>query len=110
MILYHYTDEQGVRGILLTQQIWASTRETSPKDVRYGNGQYLSDIEPGSMTSTQLSRAFLRIPWQGRRYTHFVAIDTAGLQVKRGRTHVYVIPNSAALDVGARIVRSGKVG
>ncbi|TCW77930.1 hypothetical protein C5O80_32625 [Burkholderia sp. SRS-46] len=37
----------------------------NPKDVRYGNGQYLSDIVPGTMTPAQLSRAFVNNPFQG---------------------------------------------
>ena len=36
-----------MEGILQTKVIKPSLKEPNPKDVRYGNGQYLSDIVPG---------------------------------------------------------------
>jgi hypothetical protein len=80
----------------------------NPKDVRYGNGQYLSDIKPGTKTSSQLSRAFLTNPWQGARFTHFVEIDVSGLIVKEGRPGVFVIRNNKSLDLTGRIVSWGR--
>jgi len=107
--LYHYTNQKGLEGIISSQQLNASTSETNPNDVRYGNGQYLSDIVPGTKTPAQLSRAFLNVPWQGRRYTNYVEIDVTGLNVKQGRSGVFVIPNNGPLDVSNRIVSLGKV-
>jgi hypothetical protein len=49
------------------------------KDVRYGNGQYLSNIVPGTMTPAQLSRSFLGRPFHGSRFTHYVEIDATRL-------------------------------
>ena len=109
MILYHYTDAAGHRGILESGQIHASTRARNPRDVRYGDGPYLSDIPPGSKTSAQLSRESLNLPFFGSRFTHDVAIEVEGLGWSEGRPGVYLIPNERPLDVSGRIMASGPV-
>jgi hypothetical protein len=108
-ILYHYTSEIGLAGILSTQSLRASTAASNPGDARYGNGQYLSDTEPGTKTPAELSAFFLRIPFQKRRFTHYVAIDVTGLDMLVGRPGVFVIPNEVDLDLSGRIVGSGEV-
>jgi RHS repeat-associated protein len=105
--LFHYTDEAGQKGILDSGQLNPSLREVNPADDRYGNGQYLSDIKPGSMTSNQLSRAFLGAPFWGSRFTNFVEIDVSGLNVVEGRAGVFVIPNEGPLDLTGRIASWG---
>ncbi|MBS7528915.1 hypothetical protein IC619_000205 [Hazenella sp. IB182353] len=60
--LYHYTNESGLNGILHSKQN-ASLKANNPKDARYGDGQYLNDITPGSKRPGQLSYAFIRNPW-----------------------------------------------
>jgi hypothetical protein len=105
--LFHYTDEAGQKGILDSGQLNPSLRELNPNDARYGNGQYLSDIKPGTMTSNQLSRAFLGAPFWGSRLTNFVEIDVTGLNVIEGRAGVFVIPNEVPLDLAGRIVSWG---
>jgi hypothetical protein len=109
MILYHYTDEQGLQGILATGTLLASTMARNPRDVRYGNGQYLTDLEPGSKTPAQLSREFLNLPYLGRRFTHYVAIVVDGLTVIEGRTGVFVVPNEGPLDLAGRVVAFGRI-
>ena len=47
--LYHYTDEKGLKGILEDEELKPSLKEVNPKDARYGNGQYVSDIVPGML-------------------------------------------------------------
>lgn len=71
-------------GILTSGVIYPSLKATSPSDVRYGEGVYVSDIAPGSMTVHQLSRRLLGLPWLGRRLTHFVEIDVDGLPIVIG--------------------------
>jgi RHS repeat-associated protein len=105
--LFHYTDEAGHNGILESGKLRPSLRSVNPNDARYGNGQYLSDISPGTRTSAQLSRAFLGNPFQGARFTHYVGIDVSGLNVVEGRAGVFVIPNEGPLSLAGRIVRSG---
>lgn len=107
--LYHYTNEAGLNGIVDSGQLKPSLKALNPNDVRYGNGQYLSDIPPGTMTPAQLSRQFINNPYQGARYTHFVEIDTAGLDIIQGRPGVYVVPNEVPLDLTGRLTNSGKV-
>ena len=77
--------------------------------MRYGNGQYFSDILPGTKTPAQLSRHFLALPYLGRRFTHDVAVDVEGLDVIPGRPGVFVIPNDDSLDLAGKIVGSGRV-
>jgi HYD1 signature containing ADP-ribosyltransferase len=107
--LFHYTTQRGLEGILLSQKLLASLAANNPADVRFGNGQYLSNLEPGAKTPAQLSRALLGQPFQGRRFTHYLEIDITGLMVVHGRGNIFVIPNDTALDLVGRIVRSGKV-
>jgi RHS repeat-associated protein len=108
--LYHYTNEKGVQGIQDSHELWASTKEHNPKDARYGDGQYLSDIAPGTKTNGQLSAAFLHVPWAGRKFTHFVEIDVTGLDVYqvKDRPNVFYIPGDKPLNLAGRIVRTGR--
>src|SRR5262245_18038296 len=52
--LYHYTDEAGLKGITESKSLWASTKAANPGDVKFGNGQYLSDVVPGTKDAYQL--------------------------------------------------------
>jgi hypothetical protein len=106
--LYHYTNEAGHDGILQSGEMRPSLKANNPKDARYGDGQYLTDIEPGTKTQGQLSAAFLRVPWAGQKFTHFLEIDVTGLDVVEGRPGVFVVPGSGPLDLTGRIVRSGR--
>jgi hypothetical protein len=105
--LFHYTDAAGQKGILDSGRLNPSLRELNPNDARYGNGQYLSDIKPGTMTSNQLSRAFLGAPFWGSRFTNFVEVNVTGLNVVEGRAGVFVVPNEVPLDLIGRIVDWG---
>lgn len=98
-----------MNGILDSGVLNPSLYSLNPNDVRYGNGQYLSDIVPGTMTPAQLSRAFINNPFQGSRYTNYLAIDVSGLNVVMGRPGVFVVPNETPLDLTGRIVGSGPV-
>jgi hypothetical protein len=86
-----------------------SLKALNPNDVRYGNGQYLSDIVPGTKTPAQLSRQFLNQPFQGAKFSHYVEVDVTGLNVVQGRPGVFVIPNETPLNLTGRIVNSGPV-
>jgi hypothetical protein len=107
-VLYHYTTEAGAKGILESEKLFPSLKQLNPKDARYGNGQYLSDIAPGTKSAAQLSREFLGMPFQGARFTHYVEIDVRGLNVVQGRPGVYVVPNEGELQLINRIMSSGK--
>ena len=45
-IMCHYTSEQGYKGILQSKNIRPSLKVNNPKDARFGEGQYVSDIQP----------------------------------------------------------------
>jgi hypothetical protein len=107
--LYHYTNEAGMNGIVDSAQLNPSLKALNPNDVRYGNGQYLSDIPPGTRTPSELSYDFLGMPFQARRFTNYVEIDVTGLNVVQGRPGVFVVPNEVPLDLTGRIVGNGKV-
>lgn len=98
-----------MNAIVESQKLNPSLRENNPKDTRYGNGQYLSDIQPDMYTPAQLARRFINIP-NKYRFTHYVEIDVKGLEVIQGRDGVFVIPNDSLLDLAGRIVSIGKVG
>ncbi|WP_143026897.1 HYD1 signature containing ADP-ribosyltransferase family protein [Celeribacter baekdonensis] len=106
-IFYHYTDDAGLAGILSSQSLLPSTIAANPKDARYGNGQYVTDIIPGTRSNASLSQTFIRNRFQGQKFKNFVAIDITGLPVVNGRPHVYVIPNDAPLPLAGRIVAAG---
>ncbi len=107
--LYHYTNESGMNGIIESNQLNPSLKANNPKDARYGNGQYLSDIAPDSKTPSQLAKQFVNIP-NKYKYTNYVEIDVSGLNLINGREGIFVIPNELPLDLTGRIVSSGKVG
>lgn len=106
--LFHYTDAAGMKGITESNLLFPSLRALNPKDARYGNGQYLSDILPGTMSCAQLSRCFIGQPFQGQRFTNYVEIDVTGLNVLKGREGVFVVPNESPLDLSARIMSWGR--
>jgi hypothetical protein len=107
--LFHYTNQKGLTGILDSGNLRPSLKAVNPSDVRYGNGQYLSDIVPGTKTPAQLSREFLGQPFQGSKYTHYLKIDVSGLNAIQGRPGVFVVPNEVPLNLGGRIINSGPV-
>lgn len=108
--LYHYTNEGGYNGILESAEMWPSIKANNPKDARFGDGQYMSDIQPGTKTPGQLSHAFVRVPWAGHKFSHFFEIDVRGLEIMRSveRPDVYVYLNDGPLDLTGRIVSHGK--
>ncbi len=106
--MYHYTSEMGYAGILKTQRINPSLKANNPKDARYGEGQYLSDIMPGTKRPAQLSMIFFGIPWAGKRFTHYFTINVFGLSVIFGRSHVFLIKNLKPLDISERLVKHGR--
>ncbi len=107
-ILYHYTSERGYRGILDSNSINPSLKANNPKDARFGEGQYVSDIMPKTKRPSQLSMIFFGIPWAGKRFEYHINIDVNGLNVIHGRKSVYLIPNTKPLDISNRIKGHGK--
>ena len=106
--LYHYTTREGMEAILQSGELNPSLKALNPADARYGDGQYLTDIIPGTRSPGSLSSTFLRVPGQGRRFTHYVEIDVSGLVVYEGRPGVSLIPNEGPLNVSDLIMSFGQ--
>ena len=109
MVLYHYTTEPNMWAIVGSGILRPSRARAGSKDVRYGNGQYLSDIAPGTLALTQLARALSGMPFIWRRFTHFVAIEVSGWEVIRCRPGVFLVPGNFALSLEDRIVAYGRL-
>ncbi|ENH2499041.1 hypothetical protein ABVY78_004639 [Vibrio parahaemolyticus] len=107
-VLHHYTSAEGRTGIVESKTINPSLKENNPRDARYGDGQYLSDIPPGSKTGGQLSYEFYGQPFQKARVTDYVSIKTEGLSVKKGRANVFVVLGNEPLDISERLVDEGE--
>ena len=107
-VLYHYTSQIGYRGILESKLINPSLKANNPKDARFGEGQYVSDIMPKTKRPSQLSMIFFGIPWAGRRFEYHISIDVHGLDVIHGRANVYLIKNIKPLDISKRLKGHGK--
>jgi hypothetical protein len=107
-ILYHYTNEAGMEGIVSSGELRPSLQANNPRDVRYGEGQYLTDIVPGTKSPAQLAKQFINVP-NRYKYTHYVGINVTGLKVQMGRDAVYVVPNTLPLNISKRIINYGKV-
>lgn len=100
-------NEEGLAGILKSGELRPSLESINPNVVRYGIGQCLADIIPGTKTLAQLSREFIGQPFQGKKYTRFLEFDTTGLLVIEGRPGVFVNPGEVPLDLTGRIINSG---
>jgi hypothetical protein len=80
-VFHHYTSEEGHSGILQSKMIRPSLRANNPRDARFGDGQYLSDILPGPKRPGQLSMIFFGMPFGGRRFTHYVSSSNDGTRL-----------------------------
>ncbi|MGW5411793.1 HYD1 signature containing ADP-ribosyltransferase family protein [Actinomadura geliboluensis] len=104
---FHYTDEQGLRGILESGFLRPSLRASNPKDARYGDGCYLSDIRPGTISPKRLSRRLVGVPWMSQRFTHYVELDVTGLNLALCRENVFLVPRREPLPLEGRIKHWG---
>ncbi|GAA4859606.1 HYD1 signature containing ADP-ribosyltransferase family protein [Kitasatospora terrestris] len=105
--LFHFTTERSMQAILASEELWPSLKSENPRDALYGNGQYLTDIPPGKVSPSVLSYALVRLPFAGRRFTHYVEIDVTGLEVKPCRESVYLVEGDYPLGLSGRIKNSG---
>lgn len=103
--LYHYTSEAGYNSIMKSRTLNPSI---GAKNARFGTGQYFTDIQPGSMTMGQTSYRLYGVPWNRTRLTHYIEIDTRGLNIINNKQFNYLNPSSSPLDLGGRILGGGK--
>lgn len=130
--LFHYTDEEGLAGILDKREIW---RSKGYKNARYGDGQYFSDIPPediiayhpnaltesdvasGKLSLRDLSETFYRNPNKTHKITRYIEIDVSDLPVRQAtqldgnslRDNVQLILNNSHMSTIGRVVRHGEV-
>ncbi|MCD9020574.1 HYD1 signature containing ADP-ribosyltransferase family protein [Cohnella silvisoli] len=107
--MHHYTTANGLQSILKTQKILPSLRAANPNDARYGDGQYFTDIIPNTKTVTEISHALVGNPFQGNKFTHYISLNLTGLPVVLGRKNVFVLLNTAPLNISGRILNYGQV-
>ena len=107
-ILYHYTSQKGLVGILQSLHILPSLKANNPKDARYGDGQYLTDIAPGTKTNGELTRALIGRPFPESKYSRYVAINVGGLVVRNPASNIFVVPNSSPLNIVDRLIDYGE--
>ncbi|WP_169744745.1 RHS repeat-associated core domain-containing protein [Paenibacillus odorifer] len=107
ILLYHYTDKQGYDGILSSRQINPSLKALRPTDARYGDGVYLTDIAPNTMSYQELSKKMYNNVNQTNKTTYYFAIDITDLVIKYGRDNVYVYLTQTPLDISDRLVNAG---
>ena len=98
-----------MKGILESGSLRPSLKAVNPKDARFGDGQYLTDIVPGSRSPASIARELIGRP-NKYKFTNYVEIDTMDLPVvvPPNRAGVYIIRNDGDLDIINRIIGSGK--
>jgi hypothetical protein len=108
LIMYHYTTEKGMQGILASGQINPSLWTPNTKDVRLGEGVYLTNIPPGTKSNVGLALSFKGVP-NPNLYTNYVAINVRGLPVKGelDRPNVFVVPTTVPLGIKTRLRGGG---
>ncbi|HAU5719447.1 TPA: hypothetical protein JD344_12780 [Serratia marcescens] len=117
--LIHYTTEEGLKGILDSGELRASS---GPIHARFGDGQYLTDIKPeqiggrtlkeaagtGKLSLGQVAHNLYGDSRKINSITHYVEIDVTGLDVSEPRPNTFRVASTGNLDISKRIVKSGK--
>ncbi|WP_081754828.1 HYD1 signature containing ADP-ribosyltransferase family protein [Paenibacillus durus] len=98
---------KGYEGILSSRQINPSLKSVRPKDARYGDGVYLTDIAPNTMSYQDLSQKLYNNRNQTNKTYYFIAIDITDLIIKYGRDNVYIYLSQTPLDISDRLVNAG---
>ena len=118
-ILYHYSSDAGIAGIIATQTIYPSLSDDNR--AAFGHGQYFTDISPADAaagSAYQLSRAIFITPWKNTDVTSYVAIDVSGLLVDQvapvfsktyGDRYIYLHRSQMPLSIQGRMVSTGMV-
>lgn len=105
--LWHYTTEINQKSILRSGILEPSLRARNPRDARHGDGQYLTNIPPGTIPRTLLARRLVGHPGLWWRFTHYIQLDVSELDVVYCRKYVRLIPNHEGLDITNLIVSWG---
>jgi HYD1 signature containing ADP-ribosyltransferase len=125
-ILYHYTTESGLLAIMESGVLKPSLDRGNNTDVKYGEGQYFTNISPdiitcesrSQMTSTQLESGQISLrQLAGRimagtltleKFYCFLELDVSRLKIDRTDEQcIYLHRSNTNLDVSTLIIRSG---
>jgi len=122
--LIHYTNQEGMEGIVDSKAIRPSIGE---KNARFGHGQYFTDIKPetiggrtmkdipkadvaaGKISQGQLAANIYGDARKLNSVSHYVEIDVTGLEVEEPRPGTFLIRGETDLDITNRIAGHGKV-
>jgi HYD1 signature containing ADP-ribosyltransferase len=123
--LYHYTTEYGLLAIMESRILRPSLDRGDNTDVKYGEGQYFTNIPPdiiicesrSQMTSTQVESGQISLrQLAGRimagtltldRFYYFLELDVSGLIIDYTDPYIYLHRSKTNLDVSNLIIRSG---
>jgi hypothetical protein len=117
-VLFHFTSESGMRGILASGTVAASMGSGSR--AVHGQGVYMTDIDPGSAAlgdPWDMSVALFSTPFVQQKVTNYVEIDVSGLPIENTGP-VYSNPvysgfanyyHAGSMDVVGRVIAWGRV-
>jgi hypothetical protein len=77
------------------------------KNARYGEGQYLTNLEAKDYTAGQISRRLYGVPWNTAKVEYFIKIDVSGLNVIQNNSYNFLISGKNPLNLQGRIIESG---
>jgi RHS repeat-associated protein len=117
--LFHYTDFEGMAGIVGKQRMLPSLADD--ERAAFGHGQYFTDISPSEAANGspyQLSRALFKFQFLHNRTRYYVAVNVYGLPVENvspvysrtyGNKYIYLHRSEVPLPVQGRIEASDAV-
>jgi hypothetical protein len=124
--LYHYTTESSLLAIIESKVLYPSLDRGDDTDVKYGEGQYFTNISPdiiacmsqSQMTSTQRESGQISlIQLAGRimagtltldRFDYFIEFNVSNLIIDRtDNPYTFMHKSKVNLDVSNLIIRSG---
>jgi len=106
----HYTDEAGYNGILSSQSIKVSDASVDPIHARHGTGVYVTNLVSEDFRIGQAAKLFWNMPFYTAKLTHYIDIDTTGLEVlATDKPYIYrILADPPSLDLSGRIVGGGE--
>ena len=102
--LIHYTNKEGYNQIMQSETLNPSI---GLKNARYGEGQYLTNLEAKDYTAGQISRRLYGVPWNTAKVEYFIKIDVSGLNVIQNNSYNFLISGKNPLNLQGRIIESG---
>ena len=102
-------DNADNRNLALSSRNLDGVKLVSSRDVNVYDLLGHEHILLSQAAAQKLSEALVRNIHQAEKFTHYLEINPDGLNVIKGRSGVYVIPNEVPLDLNNRIISSGKV-